>query len=313
MLTEHQLNLRHSSSRRTIERILCPTDLSPDSDEALRYGIALARAYNAKLFVCHCVEDQSNLGDHIRGLSHIKGMFEESVGPYISLNDFGKLDWEGIVVEGKATEAIVREAAERRIDLIVMRSRRRPYAAAILGSTAESIFRIAPCPVMVTHPEEREWVNNLSGVIELKRTLIAYDFSDYAELALSYGLSLAEEYQSEIHLLYVMPASLQNTWYPPQESEFHKAARKLQFAIPSEVNLWCKVKHEVREGQPYREILTYAEENNIDLICIGAHGAGFGKWALFGSNADRVVRQAPCPVLIARPLKPVNFKLPDLQ
>jgi len=39
------------------------------------------------------------------------------------------------------------------------------------------------------------------------------------------------------------------------------------------------------------------------LICLGAHGAGFGMRALFGSNVDRVLRQAPCPVLVARPLK----------
>jgi hypothetical protein len=50
--------------------------------------------------------------------------------------------------------------------------------------------------------------------------------------------------------------------------------------------------------------LNYADKNEIDLICIGAHGAGFGIQALFGSNVDRVLRQAPCPVLVSRPLKP---------
>jgi nucleotide-binding universal stress UspA family protein len=60
----------------------------------------------------------------------------------------------------------------------------------------------------------------------------------------------------------------------------------------------------VSEGNPYREILNYAEKNEIDLISVGAHGAGFGMRALFGSNVDRVLRQAPCPVLVARPLKP---------
>jgi Universal stress protein family len=50
--------------------------------------------------------------------------------------------------------------------------------------------------------------------------------------------------------------------------------------------------------------LLYAEEEKIDLICMGTHGAGFGMRALFGSNVDRVLRQAPCPVLIARPRKP---------
>ena len=55
------------------------------------------------------------------------------------------------------------------------------------------------------------------------------------------------------------------------------------------------------EGHPYRDFLNYAEKNQIDLISVGAHGAGFGMRALFGSNVDRVLRQAPCPVW-ARPL-----------
>jgi nucleotide-binding universal stress UspA family protein len=74
--------------------------------------------------------------------------------------------------------------------------------------------------------------------------------------------------------------------------------------VPDEVYLWCGVKTAVSEGKPYREILNYAEKNEIDLICVGAHGAGFGMRALFGSNVDRVLRQSACPVLVARPLKP---------
>src|SRR3954465_5090471 len=79
--------------------------------------------------------------------------------------------------------------------------------------------------------------------------------------------------------------------------------RRLQKAVPYEAHLWCNIKNVISEGQPYREILHYAERNEIDLVCIGAQGTGFGLRSLFGSNVDRVLRQAPCPVLVARPLK----------
>jgi nucleotide-binding universal stress UspA family protein len=59
--------------------------------------------------------------------------------------------------------------------------------------------------------------------------------------------------------------------------------------------------------------LNYAEKNEIDLICLGAHGAGFGMKALFGSNVDRVLRQAPCPVLVTRPLKPAGALLQNIE
>ena len=86
-------------------------------------------------------------------------------------------------------------AAEHAADLIVMRSRRRPHRAAILGSTAESVCRTAPCPVLVTHTDERDWVEPITGSMNLRRVLVPYDFSDYSELALKYALSLAQEYR----------------------------------------------------------------------------------------------------------------------
>ncbi|MCM3900930.1 MAG: universal stress protein [Pyrinomonadaceae bacterium] len=300
-----------------IQRILCPTDFSAKSDEALQYAVALARAYEAKLFVFHCLRPsgtESN-GETEReradARDRIRKHFENSVAASLNPAGLSKLKWEGIVVEGENPgDEIAHEATKHNVDLIVMRSRRRPHRAALLGSTAEQICRTATCPVLVTHSDERDWVDNRSD-IELKRVLVAYDFSDYSELAVNYALSFAQEYQAELHLLHVLPPFTLNepeiSWYPlGQEGAYHTAAARLQKAVPAEAHLWCNVRHAVSEGHPYREILTYAENNQIDLICIGAHGAGFGMRALFGSNVDRVLRQAPCPVFVARPFKPVS-------
>jgi len=249
----------------------------------------------------------------------VKELFEGSLLKYLPPVTFVNLGWQAVVVEAEDVgEAITRTAAEQGVDLIVMRSRRRPHRAAVLGSTAESVCRKAPCPVLVTHPDEREWIEEKSRKIMLKRLLVAYDFSDYSELALNYGLSLAQEHQAELHLLHVLPRGSVNepelSWYPlGKDTAYHQAARRLQRAIPEETYLWCDIKHAVVEGQPYREILNYAEKHDIDLISLGAHGAGFGMRALFGSNVDRVLRQAPCPVLVARPLRPVIQKNSELE
>src|SRR6266516_4819481 len=297
-----------------IECILCPTDLSADSDEALRYAIALSRAYNAKLILLHCdsADDGLTIPDaHAKTAEAIRLALQKHSGSA----DLVGLDWKSLVVNCDDTgEAIAREAAKYGVDLIVMRSRRRPHRAALLGSTAESVSRTAPCPVLVMHSDERDWVTGLDTRIELKRVLVAYDFSDYSELALNSALSFVQEYQSELHLLHVLPPfTLQESeisWYPlGREGAYQKAAHRLQKAVPPEAHLWCDIKHAVSEGQPYREILNYAEKNDIDLICLGAHGAGFGMRALFGSNVDRVLRQAPCPVLVTRPLKPASALL----
>jgi nucleotide-binding universal stress UspA family protein len=308
-----------------IKRILCPIDISTDANQALSYALALTKTYDAKLVICYCASPAEVMG----GTSYLSGgtaralevsyavsrgrakdLFEASLIKLLGVVAFAKLDWEAFVIEGEDVgEAIIKAARDQNIDLIVMRSRRRPHRAAVLGSTAESVSRTAPCPVLVTHSDEREWVDQPDDRVTLKRLLVAYDFSDYSEVALSYALSLAQQHQAELHLLHVLPpgsvSEPELAWYPAgKDTAYHRAARRLQRAIPEEAHLWCVIKHAVSEGQPYREILNYADKHAIDLISLGAHGAGFGMRTLFGSNVDRVLRQAPCPVLVARPLKP---------
>src|ERR1044071_850650 len=157
-----------------IKRILCPTDLSPLSGKAVRYALALARAHEAELIFFNCTPD-------VDGEEKLKESVSEHIGPSSARVIVADADDVG--------EAIMMQAQVENVDLIVMRSRRRPHRAALLGSTAESVCRNAPCPVLVMHNDEQELVENLA------RVLVAYDFSDYSELALKYGLSIAQEHQ----------------------------------------------------------------------------------------------------------------------
>src|SRR5204863_8297906 len=138
---------------------------------------------------------------------------------------------------------------------------------------------------------------------------VALDCSHDAERALAVALSTTEEYQAELHLQHVLPKPANDgpeiAWGPASiDGAYHIAARRLQKPVMREAYLWCKVKHAVRWGRPYQEILAYAKEEKIDLVCMGANGKSFSLEGLFGSNVDRVLRQAPCPVLVAHPLRP---------
>src|ERR1043166_7560017 len=289
-----------------IERILCPTDLTGDSEAALRYGATLARAYDAQLLLMYCEADSTSVANVVVNLL---GALDASLRKHASAAEIEKFNWQTKVVKcDDPGDCITREASRFGADLVIMRSRRRPHRAALLGSVAESVSRTAPCPVMVVHTDERDGVNGNGRNIALKRVLVAFDFSDHSEQALKLALIIAQEYQAELHLLHVLPPFTLNepeiSWYPlGSEVVYHKAARRLQKAVPDEAHLWCTIKNVVSEGQPYREIIHYAEANEIDLVCIGAQGAGFGLLTLFGSNVDRVLRQSPCPVLVARPLR----------
>lgn len=291
-----------------VERILCPTDLSTESDEALRYAVALAVAYKAELLLLHCSEENL-VGAEENGSkidSQMNRLFTASLAPHLGLAAPGDLKWKGIVRSNVSPigKAILLEAETRQIDLIVMRSRRRPRAAVLLGSTAETVCRNAPCPVLVTHPREREWVGMSTGEIDLNRVLIAHDFSRNSEVAMNFGLSLAQEYQAEVHLIHVLATAGREepelAWSSSSGGNAYTfAARRLQQTVPKEIHLWCNFVNVVRSGKVYEEILTYANEHEIDLICMGTGGSDWTVDKLLGSNVDRVLRQAPCPVLVA--------------
>ena len=289
------------------ERILCPVAQAHESDEGLRYAILIARSYGAKLSVLTC-NDGSLPGDEtVEAMrSGIKRAIEHSFVSSPGAADAVRLEWDLTVVNNNRPEkAINSEAAAQNVDLIVMGSRRRSAPSVVMGSTAEAVCRTAPCSVLVTRSAARHDAARTNGKLELKKLLVATDFSSHSELALQYGLSLAQEYQSELHLVHVITGASSTeaeiSWTSPDTNgPYHAAARRLHDSVPAEVHLWSDATHAVREGRAYREIVSYAVEQDIDLICIGAHGQGFTLGTLFGTNTDRVLRQAPCPVLVTR-------------
>ena len=297
-----------------VERILCPVVPSIDSGRALRYAAALADAYGARLVALTCVGDTSS-GEGRRDAEAALRLAVERAAADTAAEG---LEWEAVVVASRQpAEAITYEAAARRADLIVMCSRRRPLRAALIGSTAERVYRTAHCPVLVTHPDRRGWEDAADGADERAgpaRVLVAHDFSDHAETALACARAFARQGRSELHLLHVLPTPVSEpelAWgASATEGAYHKAARRLQRASAPESRHWRALKSSVRWGKPYREILAYAKEHSIDLVCMGAHGANFDAQAVFGSNVDRVLRQSPCPVLVARPLRPPHTPLP---
>ena len=286
--------------------IVCPTDLSDDSERTIRYAVAMTRASGAKLCICYRPKSPA---DRERALAKIETLV--TAGLTFSsgvIHDPSSINWESVMLEGSDLgKTITREAESRHADLIFMRSRRRPYAAVLLGSTAEAVSRVAPCPVLVMHADEIEWLDNATGEISLRNVLVAYDFSPHSQLALQYALTMAQQYQARLHMLHVLPSPTVDqpeiAWVNHTDTPYHQVARRLQEAIPAEVHLWSNVKHAVQYGQPHSEILTYAQDNNIDLIAMGAHGDGFGMHTLFGSNVDRVLRETRCPLLIAHPIQ----------
>jgi len=147
-------------------------------------------------------------------------------------------------------------------------------------------------------------------MIQLKRILVPTDFSEHSERAAKYALELARRFQAEeVHCLHVsdIPADLLATsaYYMTGPSEqfieqVRQEGRKNLGQFIAKNLAGVPVKSAFLEGRAFVEIVRYARDNQIDLMVIATHGRTGVKHALFGSVAEKVIRKAPCPVLVVK-------------
>jgi nucleotide-binding universal stress UspA family protein len=145
-----------------IKSILLPTDFSEFANYALSYAASLARQFSASIICVHVIEPVAPTVGYT-GLTEplpiadLSEQLEESAErelPKIgACEECSGLEVEEVIAHGDAAAEIVRVAKERNVDLIVISSHGRTGLGRILfGSTAESVVRHAPCPVLVVKP-----------------------------------------------------------------------------------------------------------------------------------------------------------------
>jgi len=143
--------------------------------------------------------------------------------------------------------------------------------------------------------------------ITLKRILVPVDFSENSKKALRYALPLASQYKGGIVVMYVVePAVFPSDFgfgqmsFPDVEKEmFEKAEQELKQLI-EDLKTNVSIAPVVKSGIPFVEVTTYADQENIDLIILATHGRTGVEHILFGSTAEKIIRKAPCPVLVVR-------------
>ena|SRR5256885_3598435 len=147
-----------------------------------------------------------------------------------------------------------------------------------------------------------------SGQISLKRILVPTDFSPLANKALQYALRFAEQFHAAITVVHVIEPEVPPAFdgfmiAPPPVSNGTSAgcAKRLSSLVNSLPTAGgTRLDSIVRCGLASIEIVEAAKEQDVDLIVIATHGYTGWKHFAIGSTAERVVRAAPCPVLVVR-------------
>jgi len=289
-----------------VKQILCPIDFSDFSVTAYRHAVSLAEHYRAKLVAQHIVElwrspsvgFVANAGLYEQFCQVTRENSKEQLREFVKNYTPDETHPELVVDLAIAPDAILSFAQAHKTDVIVMGTHgRRGYDRLMLGSVTERVMRRAPCPVLavckrphdsMAADQERRHVHHLN------RILFCTDFSENAERALNYAISVTAEYDAELTLLNVLedvPGSANVA------EATAVAAEQLDKLIPPEGRKLRRIKTAVRIGKPYRQIIQLAEDTQTDLVTMAVRGRGALDLAVFGSTTYRVMQLGPCPVL----------------
>jgi nucleotide-binding universal stress UspA family protein len=152
-------------------------------------------------------------------------------------------------------------------------------------------------------------------MLPVKKILCPTDFSEPSFEGLKAADELASHFSAELFLVHVIasvPVASASSFpggagaptgfdIAAYQKELEEAAKKkLQEVVKNKTSKELKVRPMLTEGAAANEIVRFADEKKVDLIVIATHGETGWRHLIFGSVAEKVVREAKCPVLTVR-------------
>jgi len=286
-----------------IHRILLATDFSPSSMAALPYAVAMARRFEAKLYLAYVIPAEAYslvpLSERDPALENMKAHAAEQMAGLRAMSLLSGIAHEVLIDHGEIWPMLSEMVEKHAVDLVVIGTNgRRGVGKLLLGSTAEEILRLAQKPVMIVGPKSSVPPET---EIHLRRVLHATDFSPESEPAMHYAFSLAKHYGASLALLHVA----EDVWREPLSTRlsaadfFRERLLEKHWVIEDE---GVVPEYYVEFGPRADSILEIAAKLKSELIVIGVRGARYPQVAahLPGPTAYDVVSRARCPVLVIR-------------
>lgn len=289
------------------KHILVPLDATGDSAAALPLARRVALASGARLTLLRVVPDATGSDD-----PQVAVALKETkdLAATFDLADPAGFDLRVIPVRWKAeVPATIVATAARPGSLLVMATHGRSGLARVTrGSVAEEVLERTTAPILLLGPGDRQVVDRpLGGIV------VPLDGTLTGTAALEPAAQLAHDLGSELFLLRVVVPT-PTTDYSPLLGTYGETAPELcydqaaladaQHYVDNQVALLCArglvAQGRAVFGAPTETILELAERFDAGLIALSTHALRGQARAVLGSVADRVVREAPCPVLLLR-------------
>lgn len=285
-----------------IHKILWATDGSKDASEALKYVDMLAVKHKATVIGLsvvpeyHGVIEGFSKEEKDRFVKWMEGSVKEKEKKRLEdvERDFSArgLIFRKELVDGIPYREILRVATEKKVNLIAM-GKGRATEKSILGGTALKVLRKSNIPVLTAREDSRR-----SGI---KRILVPTDQSRGLYRDFKYAIELSKSFGARVYILNVVETGEQ--MFPLEIIEQMKGFcfRELNENI-GKVKIGENIDVAVEASKnAWSGIIKFVDSKDIDLIVMMTYGGGKFKDEFIGSATQKVIQEAPCPVLTITP------------
>lgn len=285
------------------DTVLIPTDGSEHALTAAEHGAAFARAFDATVHLVAVVDVQAAAGMFDAGGVDEAYVARLEAAAERAIDAVAAVVGESVAVRravrrGEPSEAILSYADDTDVELLVMGTHGRTGVNRyIAGSVTERVVRLADVPVLTVRATEPPAATDYDEI------LLPTDGSEAAAAGVDHGLAIARRVGARVHAVsvvdagetvgspdYVLPADVMEHLESDAEAATDAVAERARAVGIDAVTA-------VQHGIPERDLLTYADDNDVDLIAMGTAGlTGLSRY-LLGSTTERIIRHAEVPVL----------------
>ena len=297
-----------------IKKILVAVDFSEHSAQILRSATYIAVQHDAELKIVFAVENPFTMSgisyddqletEMVRSSEErLESFLEENMGR-------SSIPFAGEVLKGHVTVEILNCAEREESDLIIMGTHGYSrFEKMLIGSVAEEVVRLGPCPVLTVNPNKEG-----DKMKDIKKILVPVDFSDNSVKLLESAIDFAGKSEAELLVVFVVEdmftfSGLSIPHIAIDVDQFERemvegSKKRLEGYLEDNMEgIDVSYSAKVLKGNVAEELCGCAENEEVDMIMMGTHGYRGLEKVLIGSVAEKVVRTAPCPVLTINPYK----------
>lgn len=291
----------------TVQHVLVPNDLHEHSEHALRYAEAIARQTGATLDVLHVITSsfrKQKFGEEAERRSGytVEDEVEAALDKIIKRVGQSGVTANRHVRAGHVEEETLRLVDELSADLVIMCAGERLRTDEWVASKYIKVLHDADVPVLGIKESEREFLDEATGRLLVKRVLCPCDLSEFSHQAIPIAADVCRHFGAELVLGHVAHTYEEYAAFegkggtPAKPVDTERVFEALLEPYSELTRSVVAVKDEPKAG-----LVDICRDREIDVVVMATHPRKPLVPSIIASFTQQLVAAVPCPVMTVRP------------